>query len=94
MDMNGLSQKVKYRDDVRVRRGGRNTFGRLSVGLGVLDKSYKLLMWLKTYYLVWLVTLNWNKAEHLATIYTKDILLLGNILLEFVVGCEILIKAT
>ena len=91
MDMNSLSQKVKYRDDVRVRRGGRNTFGRLSVGLGVLDKSYKLLMWLKTYYLVWLVTLNWNKAEHLAT---KDILLLGNILLEFVVGCEILIKAT
>ena len=60
----------------------------------VLYKSYKLLMWLKTYYLVWLVTLNWNKAEHLATIYTKDILLLGNILLEFVVGCEVLIKAT
>ena len=61
----------------------------------VLQKSHKLLMWLKTYYsTVWLVTLNWNKAEHLATIYTKDILLLGNILLEFVVGCEILIKAT
>ncbi len=38
MDMNGLSQKVKYRDDVRVRRGGRNTFGRLSVGLGVRQK--------------------------------------------------------
>ena len=32
--------------------------------------------------------------QNLATIYTKDILLLGNILLEFVVGCEVLIKAT
>ena len=38
MDMNGLSQKVKYRDDMRARRGGRNTFGRLSVGLGVIQK--------------------------------------------------------